>query len=66
MSDEVKFEEEEILVDRASQISRRSTITNLILKTGLAKNDSQANYVLIGVMAVCLLLTIFVISRYLL
>lgn len=65
MSDEVKFEEEEILVDRAAQISRQSALTNLIIKLGLAKTDSQATYVLIGIMVACLLATLFVISRYL-
>ncbi len=67
MSDEVTFEEEEILVDSASQVSRHSSaLTNMIMHTGLAKNESQANYVLIGIMVACLLLTIFVIARYLL
>jgi hypothetical protein len=64
MSDQVKFEEEVILVDRASQISRRSALTGIVMKTGLAKTESQANYVLVGVLSVCLLATIYVVSRY--
>ena len=64
MSDEVKFEEEAILVDRASQISRQSAITSMIVRFGLAKNESQATYVLIGTIVVCLLATLFVVSRY--
>ncbi len=64
MSDEVKFEEEAILVDRASQISRQSAITSMIVRFGLAKNESQASYVLIGTIVVCLLATLFVISQY--
>lgn len=62
----VKFEEEEILIDRASQISRRTAMAGLIMKLGLAKTEAQANYVLIGVMAFCLLATIYVIAQYLL
>jgi hypothetical protein len=65
MSDEVKFEEEEILVDRASQVSRGSALTNFILRSGIAKDEAQASYILIGVMVACLLTTLFVISRYL-
>lgn len=65
MSDEVKFDEEEVLVDRASQVSRRTALVNLIIRLKLAKNDTQANYVLVGIMIICLLATLFVISRYL-
>ncbi len=65
MNDTVKFEEEEILVDRASQISRRSALTSAIIRVGLAKTESQANYVLIGILCAALLATLFVISRYL-
>ncbi|MEK7390735.1 MAG: hypothetical protein AAB635_01190 [Patescibacteria group bacterium] len=65
MSDEVKFEEEEILIDRASQISRRSTLAGFIMQLGLAKTESQATYILIGIIVASLLATIFVISRYL-
>lgn len=66
MSDEVKFDEEVILADRASQISRQSALTNLVMKLGLAKSESQASYVLIGTIVACLLATLFVISQYLL
>ncbi len=62
---QVRFEEEEVLVDRASLISLRTAITSLVLKLGLAKTEVQANYVLIGVLVVSLLATLFVISRYL-
>ena len=65
MSDQVKFEEEEILVDQASQISRQSALTNIIIKTGLVKTESQATNILIAIMVVCLLLTLYVISQYL-
>jgi hypothetical protein len=61
----VKFEEETILVDRASQISRQSAFTSLILRLGLAKNETQANYVLIGTIVCCLLATLFIVSKYL-
>ncbi len=66
MSDEVKFEEEEILVDRASQISRGSALTNLLLRSGIAKNESQATYILIAIMVAALLATLYVVSQYLL
>lgn len=65
MSEGVKFEEEVVLVDQASQVSRRSALTNMIMKIGIAKDESQANYVLIGILCVSLLATIYVISRYL-
>lgn len=64
MSEGVQFEEEDVLVDQASRVSRRSALTNAIMKTGVAKTEAQANYVLIGIMCFCLLATIFVISRY--
>lgn len=65
MSDQVKFEEEEILVDRASQISRRSVMADFIIRIGLAKSESQATNIMIGVIVVTLLITLFVVSRYL-
>lgn len=65
MSDEVKFEEDVILVDKASQVSRRTAMTNLLLKMGL-KSEAQANYVLIGIMVVAFISTFYVISTYLL
>jgi|GEM_PF-4096655 len=61
----VKFEEEDVLVDKASQISRRTALSGIVMKLGLAKSESQANYVLIGIMLVCLIATLFVISKYL-
>ncbi len=61
----VKFEEEDVLVDKASQISRRTALSGLVMRIGLAKSESQANYVLIGVTIVCLISTLFVISHYL-
>ena len=65
MSEQVKFEEEEVLVDQASQISRQSAITNLVVKFGLAKSESQATYVLIGIMTFCIATTLFVVAKYL-
>lgn len=67
MSD-VQFEEEEVLVDRASYSAEdhRSFLTKIIMKTGLAKTDTQANYVLIGVMFVCFLAMMFVVANYIL
>jgi hypothetical protein len=62
----VKFEEDEILIDKASLVSRRTALAGLIMKLGLAKTESQANYVLIGVMVFCLLTTLYVITRFLL
>lgn len=64
MSEEVRFEEDEILVDKASQVSRRTAITNLLLKMGL-KSEAQANYALIGIMVVAFIATFYVISTYL-
>lgn len=66
MSNEVKFEEEEILIDRASQISKRSALAKIVMNLGLAKTENQANYVLIAVMVICLIATFFIISHYLL
>ncbi len=62
---QVRFEEEEILVDKASQLSRRTALAGLVMKTGIVKTESQANYVLIGIMVVCLIATFFVISKFL-
>ncbi len=65
MSDQVQFEEEVVLVDRASQLSRQSAFTGLMMRMGIAKTESQANYVLVGILAVSLIATIYVITRYL-
>jgi hypothetical protein len=65
MSDEVRFEEDEILVDKASQLSRRTALTSFIMKMGV-KTESQANYVLIGIMVAAFIATFYVISTYLL
>lgn len=67
MSD-VQFEEEEILVDKASFSAgdSRSVLTRLVINTGLAKTESQANYVLIGVMFVCFLAMMYVVANYIL
>lgn len=62
---QVKFEEETVLVDRASQISRQSALTGLVIKLGIAKTESQASNILIGVIVAALLATLFVISQYL-
>lgn len=62
----VKFDEEVVLTDRASQISRQSALTGFVIKLGLAKSESQASYILIGTIVLCLLATVFVISQYLL
>ncbi len=61
----VKFEEDEVLVDKASLTSRRTALAGMIMKLGIAKNETQANYVLIGLMVVCLLATLYVVSRFL-
>lgn len=65
MSDQVQFEEDQILVDSASKISRESKLTGMIIRSGIVKNETQANYVLIGILVVSLLATIYVISHYL-
>lgn len=65
MSNEVRFEEEEILVDKASQLSHQTALTNLLMKTGLIKSEAQANYVLIGIMVASLIATMYVVSTYL-
>ncbi len=62
----VQFEEDEILVDKASLVSRRTALSGLLMKLGIVKTESQANYVLIGIMVVCLLATLYVITRFLL
>ncbi len=61
----VKFEEDEILVDKASLVSRRTALAGILMKAGIVKNETQANYVLIGLMVVCLLATLYVVSRFL-
>ncbi len=64
MSD-VQFEEEDILIDKASFSARdtRSGFAKLIMKMG-AKTESQANYVLIGIMFICFLTMMYVIANY--
>ncbi len=59
--DNVQFEEEDV----NNQLFKRSTVykglIGLVIKTGLAKNDAQANIALIIVSILCIVGIVFVI-----
>lgn len=69
MSDDVKFDEEENLVQQnrrfGSLSDGRTGLVKLIMSLHLAKTEAQANYVLIGIMVAAFLATFVIISRYL-
>lgn len=66
MADDVQFEEEESMLTQTAQLGREPTgLTKLAMKLG-AKTEAQANYVLIGIMVICLIATMYVISTYVL
>ena len=65
MSD-VQFEEEDILISEASKINQGAKgLIKLTMRFG-AKDENQASYILIGVMVLCLIATMYVISTYIL
>lgn len=67
MADDVQFEEEDAMITRVAynSLNEPKGLSKIVIRLGLAKNESQANYVLIGVMVVALLATLYVISHYL-
>lgn len=66
MPDDVQFEEEDTMLTQTANLSREpSGLTKLAMRFG-AKNEAQANYILIGVMVICLIATMYVISTYVL
>lgn len=68
MADDVQFEEEDTMLTQGaySAMNEPKGLPKLIMKTGLAKSEAQANYVLIGIMVLCLLATMYVIANYVL
>ncbi len=67
MSD-VQFEDEDVMLAETSKFNRDGEakgLMKLAMKLG-AKNETQASYVLIGIMVACLIATMYVISRYIL
>ena len=67
MSD-VQFEDEDVMLAETSKFSRDDEakgLMKLAMHLG-AKNETQASYVLIGIMVACLIATMYVISRYIL
>ncbi len=61
MSD-VQFEESNFQGRFTPVSSQLPTLVRLVLKTGLVKDEKQANYVLIGIAVVAVISTIFVIK----
>jgi len=61
MSD-VQFEEGNFQGRFAPVSSQPPTLVKFVLKTGLVKDDKQANYVLIGIAVVAVISTFFVIK----
>ena len=53
----VEFNETEY-APRAQQAPRRSAITSLVIKMGLAKDEKQASVMLLWIIAACVLLTL--------
>lgn len=70
MADDVKFDEEENIVGQNRGLGNlsdgRSGLIKLVMNLHLAKNETQANYVLIIIMVLTFITTFVVISRYLL
>lgn len=65
---DVQFEEDETaLAGRAyAALNEPRGLPKLVIKLDLAKNEAQANYVLIAIMVCALLATMYVISHYVL
>ena len=66
---DVQFDEEEMMVSQARKMTdlsdARSGLVKIVMDLHLAKTESQANYVLIGIMLASFIATFFVISHYL-
>lgn len=67
---DVQFDEEEVFIKQSNNLGNlsdaRSGLVKIVMALHLAKNESQANYVLIAVMLASFIATFFVISKYLL
>lgn len=67
MSD-VQFEDEDVMLSETSRFNKEDEpkgLMKIAMRFG-AKNETQASYVLIGIMVACLIATMYVISRYIL
>ena len=66
MSD-VQFEDEDVMLAETSKVDNGEAkgLMKLAMHLG-AKNETQASYVLIGIMVACLIAPMYVISRYVL
>lgn len=67
MSD-VQFEDEDVMLAETGRFNKGDEakgLMKLAMRLG-AKNETQASYVLIGIMVACLIATMYVISRYIL
>lgn len=56
---DVNFEEQDWQTNIPKDESKQSWLISLVLKTGLVKNENQANYVLLGMAAVFIGLAIY-------
>jgi hypothetical protein len=67
MSNEVQFDDENSMnysnSFRQNSGPRPGVFEGLLIKTGLVKNVTQANYVLIGLIVLCITLTIFIFFK---
>jgi len=62
---DVQFEEEPELVSQETRVRHGAKgLVKLVMRLG-AKNENQATYILIGIMVVCLIATMYIISTYL-
>jgi hypothetical protein len=64
---DVQFEEERNYTNTAtpsySSVKKSGGITALLIKWGIAKNDSGAKVVMIGIIIVCVIISVLVITN---
>jgi len=59
----VEFPEEEALGNSTSGVPKSPTMVKWVMKTGLVRDEAQANYVLIGIAVIFFMLTfIFIVD----
>lgn len=62
MPEDFKFEEEAPSSSRRFKKQDKPLFVRWLMKTGLVKNKKQAQWALLGILGVCILLTFFLLS----
>jgi hypothetical protein len=60
---DVEFEENNFQINRPSDSAQTSGMAAKLIKMGIAKDEKQANYFLLGIVACVVIITLFVLKN---